>query len=531
MAAPTASLFDTHSKQIEEVINKKIDLILPTLDPCWRETIVSNQGVMDAGSLGRDLVAIKIYRGALTGVIEQGWPRGDTTLYGDQTTPFGTTLYTQQLTRTWPDATEGPKAAPFRLKIHLRSMLTNFMTTLGELQAEATPAFIGDVIAPALKSFAHNIAHTLCNYWYVSQNTAYSLDTITGTVSYSNSYKTATFQLTNKCFDRFQRGQRIDIYSATNFGTSSSTRINELNGTRVKVFVTAVDPLLGTVSVTSDQILDASHGGQLTALASGQYLTYANSFRSTAFGSGGGSSQGAFFTGIAGINSWLKAGGTASGASDDTLLLGAEADATDRIDVNLYPEFKSAYWGSVGTLTEHGLRQYLARFGAAKRPLGQSIDTLIASDGVWMNYIGQKTGREYLDRTGRVATLANEGGDGEGFSFSFEGRTYKGYTSSYVEKNTLYGIKKGNNNWKRLVPPDPKGVTKFDQAPAFAPFSFVMGALTGTGSPKWPILTNNGASITEGVQMPGMMRMQLVPDQPAGLKLGGVTEDRVQTDT
>jgi hypothetical protein len=26
--------------------------------------------------------------------------------------------------------------------------------------------------------------------------------------------------------------------------------------------------------------------------------------------------------------------------------------------------------------------------------------------------------------------------------------------------------------------------------------------------------------------MPGMLRMQLVPDQPAGMRLDGVTEDR-----
>jgi hypothetical protein len=39
--------------------------------------------------------------------------------------------------------------------------------------------------------------------------------------------------------------------------------------------------------------------------------------------------------------------------------------------------------------------------------------------------------------------------------------------------------------------------------------------------------TGSGNSLlTEGAQMPGMLRMQLVPDQPAGMKLTGVTFDK-----
>jgi len=33
------------------------------------------------------------------------------------------------------------------------------------------------------------------------------------------------------------------------------------------------------------------------------------------------------------------------------------------------------------------------------------------------------------------------------------------------------------------------------------------------------------------MQMPGMLRMQLVPDQPSGMKLSGVTSDRVWSST
>ena len=56
--------------------------------------------------------------------------------------------------------------------------------------------------------------------------------------------------------------------------------------------------------------------------------------------------------------------------------------------------------------------------------------------------------------------------------------------------------------------------------------------MDSTGSNKLPIYNSSGSTtlVTEGVQMPGQMRMQLVPDQPAGMKLSGVTQDKVFSD-
>lgn len=536
MPASVGSLFELGSSTIREIINGDMEVIMPTLDVAWRDTFVTSQGVLPPSQLGRDMVAIRTFKGGLTGVIDAGWPRKDFTLYGDQSAAVGSKLYLNSATQTWPDALEGPNPKPYRLKIHLRTILTNLAMTLGEMTLDATEANINEYIAPKLELFAHNLSHTLCNYWYMSQNAGYSLDRPAAgatAVTLSNSNKTGTFALTNQCYDRFQVGQRLDLWSYSSFGGSSSTRFNETGGVRLKVFCTAVDPLKGTISITAESSLVTmgfTDSNGLITSSQEPYITYANTFSSTKFGFGGGSSQGAFFTGIAGINSWLKTGSVAtSGMIDDTLLLGAEADQTDQISVSTHPEFKSFGKASVGTLTEHKLRQYLARFHHAKKPIGQTIDCLIASEGVWLHYESQKIGREILDRTGRLSSLNNEGSE-EGMTFTFEGRKYKGYTSTYIESGVMYGIKKGGKNWKRLVPPTPKGTTKLKEADSFLPFNFVMGALTGTQNPRWPILTNNGASVTDAVQLPGFMHMQLVPDQPAGMKLTGLTEDRIYAD-
>ena len=534
--APTNSLFDRHSGQIEEIINKNVDTILPTLDPAWRDTIVSSQGVGPASSIGRDMKILKLYRGGLTGVIEQGKQYGDFGLYGDLTQTVGDTtvfnnnkLYLQNPTtpQTWPNALEGPAINSYRLGIGMRSMYTNLAVTMGEMQAEATPAFIGDVIAPKLKGFAQNLSHTLCNYWYTSQNKGYSLGAFNaGTYNIpavnTGTQGTVTFIPSNLAVDRFYVGQRVDLYQCTTAGvplTATDKRINSISSgaTRVKAFVTAVDELKGAVTITFVNDTGTNMSTFTTSATDNVAVVYANSKLQA----------GAAFSGIAGINSWMKfgdSGGTT--VSESNVLLGtSEYDSSNYINVNMHPEFKSFNVTGVGALTEHKLRQYVRRFHAAKNKYGQTLDCLIASDGVWLAYEAQKIGQYTLERSGKLSNVNHEGSD-EGFKFTFEGRTYNGYSSTYIEDGVVYGLKKGGNNWKRYVPPDPKGVQKSSDVDSFIPFNFVVPALTGTSSSKWPILNSSG-QLTEAMQMPGMLRMQLVPDQAAGMKLEGCTTDRV----
>jgi hypothetical protein len=507
MAATTGSLFDLHRDRIEEIINKNIDTMMPALDPIWRDTIVTNQGVGKASELGRDMKIIKLFRsGVLTGVLDSAYPKDDFVLYGDKTSELTSIMYQQKVEKTWPDPFDNVKSKLFRMAVPMRAMLSNLQMSLGELQAEATPAFIGDVVAPYLKGFAQNLAHTLCLYWYVSQNENYKIGTLSekSAVSGTGPY-TLSFKPTELTCDRFYRGQRIDLYT-----TDGATRRNEAAGARKSVYIAQIDELNNLVTLVSPD-------WDFANVVNGDIVLFPNSKKANP------GANNPSFTGIAGVNSWMKFSGK---------LLGNEADLGDNIDVDEHPEFKSFLKTNVGVLTEHKLRQYLRRFHAAKGKYGQTIDALIASDGVWLAYEAQKIGQYQLDRTGRLSSLTSEGSQ-EGFSFTFEGRTYKGHTSTYIENGTVYGIKKGGSNWKRYVPPDPKGVTRFQQADSFIPFSFVMPALTGGSSPKWPVTFssgNNTAMITEAVQMPGMLRMQLVPDQPTGMKLTGVSEDRVYAD-
>jgi hypothetical protein len=535
MAATTGSLFDLHSERIEEVINKNIDVFLPSLDPVWRDTVVTAQGVGPSDAIGRDMKILKVYMGSMAGVLEQGAPRNDVGLYGDDTDTIGSKLYLQNLNQTWPDPIDGPNAAPFRLGIPMRSMMSNIMFTLGELQAEAVPAFIGDVIAPKLEGFAKNISHTMCNYWYLNQNDSYRLGTIATVVDTADGAApdaTTTkikVTITEGTYDRFFVGQAVDIVFGSTEGdyrkNDTGADGSQTRATRLKLFVSAVDELAGYVYIESDTTAFNGGGAASHDTIAGDIITYANHADVTV-----DAASNMAPTGIAGVNSWLKSGASADA---DKYLLGAERDTSNQIDLTIHPEFKSFTKSSVGTLTEHKLRQYLRRFHAAKNKYGQYIDCLIASDGVWLAYEATKIGREILDRTGRLSSMTSEGSN-EGFQFAFDGRSYTGYTSNYVSDGELYGIRKGGSNWKRYVPPTPSGYGTFDRNESFIPFNFIAGALTGTGTNKLPIYdssaSGNRSMVTEGVQMPGLLRMQLVPDQPAGMKLTGLTTDQVYSE-
>ena len=497
--ASTNSLFNQQSNRIQEILNKNIEVFLPAMDPAWRDTTVTSQGVGQASLIGRDMKILKIYMGSMAGVLEMADGRDNFVLYGDNTiTNVSDKLQTQGLTNTWPDATDGALARPYRLGIGMKAMVSNLLVTLGEMQAEATPAFIGEILAPKLEGHARLIAHTLCNYWYMSDNSNYSLGSVASRSGSFSTNTTITFTPGQNNIDRYAVGMRVDIYDST-----GATRRNENGGTRQSAFVSKVDEVANTVTITVVGFNCFDNGTGARNIVNTDIVTFANS-------------KG---YGIAGINSWLKSSGN---------LLGADYDSTNAIDVGVHPEFKSFFKSSVGTLTEHKLRQYLRGFHRAKEKYGQYMDCLIASDGVWLNYETQKIGQYNLDRTGKLSSLTNEGSQ-EGFKFTFDGRTYTGYTSNYIENGTVYGLRKGGANWKKYVPPSPKGTQKFDKAEAFIPFEFVAPAL-GYSTIKVPITKTSGASgnslLTEGAQMPGMLRMQLVPDQPAGMKLTGVTEDR-----
>lgn len=548
MAAPTGTLIDKQNKRIEEVISKNLEIFSAALDPFWRDTILSAQNVGPNDLLGRDYLLYKVYMNEVGGVIDSALPYSEFGLYGDKnSTALAAKFYSQQLLSVFPDASEGVQALPYVLKCQLRGVHTNLQMTLAELRAEATPAFIGQVVAPKFKGFANTLAHQICLSWYINQSFGYVLSPIkSGSLAIAGSGPyTITFEPYNNATHRYRVGMRVDLYDggASSPGAisgttdrkndSQSARASQTTYTRLPLYVAAVDPILNKVVLAAPDDPAGWAGNAGADPDANDVIVLANSCLNSGVttGTSGG------FSGIAGINSWMKFGTGTSGIRNDNYLLGAEAVGTADngiIDVTVHPEFKSLLKDLGSTpLTEHKLRQYIRAWNRAKKPIGQTLDCLVASDGVWLAYEAQKIGREMIDRTGRLSSINSEGSQ-EGFSFTFDGQTVHGYTSNFVEANTVYGHRKGGGNWKRYVPPDPSGVTRMGEVMPSLPFRFALPPINGGSKMRLitrAITTPGNTLPTEGADMPGILYQQLVPDQPAGLKLTSVSEDRVYGDT
>jgi hypothetical protein len=528
---PVNTLLDTNSVRIEEIINKSIGVFAPSCSKFWEDHIISNSSIAPSGDIGRDYKILKTFQGSLAGVIDPGGPTNDFALYGDTTTDLGSKLFMQGLSNTFPDPRRGMNAKTYRLGIPLRTMNANIMLTLGELQAEATPALIGEIIAPKFTGFARNMALFLCNSFYTSQNNTFQLTSLlTGNFTYTdngtvNSTMVIDTTYTNYAVDRFQVGMQCSLFDATGATERSTTAATA--GLTMLV-VKAVDELTGKVYFGGVKKTDFSVLTDMQTIgAATTDIIVPYNLKGTATTPWNVDATN-YFTGIAGIRSWMKPG-DASGNTYNAAntLLGAEADSSNRINVNTHPEFKSMTVSMGGAaMTEHKLRQILRRFHMAKGKYGKSIDTLLASDGVWLAYEQTKIGREIIDRTGGLSSLNNQG-SAEGFTFQMDGRTYKGLTDSFIESGVMYGIK-GGSNWKRYVPNEQKGVSRFDKADAWVPFRFVASALGMPGN-KIPIQSASGnfTMVTEGAQMPGHLRMQLVPEQPDGIIIDSCGEDRL----
>jgi hypothetical protein len=533
MAQPAlTTAYGLYADQMQVLISKSVEFLIPTLDPVWRDMIVSSQGVKSTTGFGRDLIYRKVYQDSMSGVIRNGLTTDEMALYGDQYT--GSINTPKLRTRgtpvnAFPDPREGANHRPIPFAVRLGSALVSLDITLGEELAEQNDGLVGQIIAPKLLGFARRIGLYMCNSWYTSQNTNYSLAVATEISAETSDGGTffTTFKPANLAVDRFYVGQLVDWHQTGPNGVFSDASVRRLNdtantpanqndGTRINLVVAAVDELKGTVTVAYNTARASWGGGNPASLPDNRlgFLTESNMRRGTQN-----------FEWFAGINSYLK-GGT---GGTDNVLLGNEAVPGATINVNTHPQFKSFVKAGVGTLTETKFRQYLDAWTRAKTKYGQYVDTFFASDGVWTNYLEQKTAREYLDRTGRVASINSEGSD-DGFTFVHKGKTYKGYTSNFIEANTVYGMRLGGQNWQRVVPPRLSGTKSMQGVEPFVPLEIVSGKLMGTGASHAPYFSSTG-QLTDLMQINGIIRMQVVADkQPAGIKLTDVAESRVYSD-
>lgn len=523
--------------QFQEIINKSIDTFLPMQEPVFGD-ILAGMPTGEISGFGRDLVIRKLYQGGLSGVIEGAQARNQLGLIGDTDqgglVDTGTNIRSRGSSQyTFPSAVGQAENTTYGLAIPMRGMTGNIRFNMAEVLAEQNPSFVGQIIAPKLTGWARNISRTLAFYLIASQNDNYRLCAIANIgampvapLAGTNTY-VRTMETDNKTVRRLAPGMQVDVYAPGPIrrNDSQGALANQTPLTRLNIIISSVDYVTGTFRLMGSQ-------AALANIANGDSVVLANTMNANATGT----NTGLPFMGIAGINSFMKFGGTAGGLNvNRDQLLGAEAVNDGGpfggiINVNSYPQFKSLRYTNVGVLTEAKLTAFLDKFIEAHDQWGWSLDTFIASRGVWRSYANQQINSFTRERTGQTQNLNSEG-IRPGFTFEHEGKTYRGITSYWVENNTVYAHRI-QGNFVRYVPPALMNSQIVPGAEPSAGFELVAPLLTGTGSDRINVTrgVNGGDNlITDAWEHPAILRTQFVPDaQPVGMRLEGVDEYRLE---
>lgn len=519
------SLFDTGNTSVRQEIGTSAKELIRAIDPTFAEMFLSSmQNLPSEGNLGRDLRFHREYYGGLTGVIRGGNQNKSASLYGGATDSYGAKLFNQNTFAPFPRAQDGANPKPYGLTTKLYSCETNLMLTLTMLEMDALPANIKQHVTPVLRGFAKQIALWAATSFFADASSQYRLGTFSTdatTITVDESAYTVTFQPTERVTHKFAVGQPIDLWS------DSTTRRNVKSGgtadsetDRVLGFVVDVNHWTNKVKLAFNgtQSVDGTSTSFATWIRAGGsaktdgtnvvgwFVTYANTY---------GQSPTSGFGGLYSYMDWLKYADYGEATAANRRILGANAITDtddDYIDVTQHGEFRSGYFNVNGPLTETQFLAHLVTANRALDPLGYYLDTLLAAEGIWLNIFDQQTAQRRVntDRGGQVASL-NAMGLAQGFSIACEGREYKGYTSRFMKRGQILGLRR-SNNWALIVPPDGQGTTRngIPDVPDRIPVNFIMPALTGTNSIRFPVLDADGR-VTEACQMPAKIRMQWQP--------------------
>lgn len=519
---PSDTLISNFGDSAETRISEAIGLEMLKVSPFWSGTVLNNTNLesMTAGVASKNWFINKLYRLGQTGAGQMD--PNDTFLFGETEQQFGSFGRRATYQSISLDPTIVPKSRHILFSIPIKSQRWMMTKSVGESIYGSNPANQGDLEAGLIMDFAHNVARQQCHSWYANQNENYSYCKLSGVTWVSRnggSFNTLQFQTDNEAIERFNENMIVDIRDAS----TPATLHNETGGWIG--YVTSVDPSSNTVEVqfidSSGAIADGTNSSgsgiddNLGNIADGDFVVPYRDYDSSE----------SKFHGFAGINSYLKTTGALLG--DDKV--GTSGSGT--IDVDDFPQFRSVQPSAInGSLTPELLTRYVSLTMRQSRrlPGGEGIDTIYTTEGVLRQAINEMQAYHMLTGSGVMPSgVIQTQGDG-GYSFNINGRNFNLVADPWVESGTLYGTQLGGGNWNRAVPDDITGFASAPSIPTALPFRFIANWY-GQNNNQFPIYRTDSTynQITEGVQMPGVIRYQVYPNNPVGLKMTGLTEDNV----
>lgn len=520
-------LHKLRSSSIEEILAKQVDTMIPALDEFGKSMVQNSKGEIPVANLGRDYLYISHFQPAqASGLLRPTSAKNDAYLFGETAQRYGGAngrMFRQTVTNTLPQP-DDTQPLPIRFAIGLRGIEGAMQFTWDELQLAANSAVLGPtMIANKMKGHARTVAQFYINAWWTDPAENYKLTALgasTGSSAYSldSTNRLITFTPVGKEYDRLMPGQPVDIFPST----SSTARVNQYGGNRVRVVVSSVDAMYGKVVLAVEP--------STAALPS-----FTDIFNTTTIGEtailvepGNYDAANAAFNGIAGANAWIKQGDSSGATNTDAnCLLGADrveqGTFGGAVNVNTHPEFKSLIKDIGDTMTEHKFRLILDQFYRHHGKYGNTVDTAVWSVGALRGYEQTKTGQVRLEHSA-TGQLSGEGA-ADALTFKHDGRTYKFKTSNSITAGQCYIVKASGGNMQRILPPYAAGAKSapFGDEGLGLPIRLMLPALTGNNT----VLSQNASGQhLAATSMPYLCYMQWKWKQPASIKLTGITEDR-----
>ena len=490
--ATTASTIATVSNKLREELSPTVRDLLPAMDPVFSKIKSSSIGVKRDDGIGRTFYIYHTLVTSLAGAFQ--W-KGSTgalgmTMVGGSGNPWQS--YAGQTATAFPGISTMTMPGLTQTRIQLVEGYGNIAFPHQLLTADQLSASVLKYVGKAMKLFAQNITLQKAISFYAT-DTYGSIGTVSSTnVGGGNAY--VDIHLSAGRVNKFFPGQVVDMLDST--GAYASL----LQTSTVPSVVERVNYLSPSGSgnhyaIRLVPITDGTDSGY-ASLASGDLIV---PYSAVGYSTG--------YTGPSGLEDWID--------NDDSS--GSEAGNTI-MNVNLdnYPQLRSIEAAVSDSLTEALLDQYFGSFDDAYAGWVE-LDTILTTGGVTREFVYQLEDTGVFQRNGQKMKV------NAGFSevqYSYNGRNMTWMISRFCPAGYLYGLKLGDNNITRYVPPRVPGTgsqSGFDgDIQWFSPL--------GGSSGIFKHAHNGDGATTEMIEAPMFLLEEYAPTWPQSIKLTGLTE-------
>lgn len=461
--------------------------------------------------------------GALSGAVEFAGS-SSSILLGENHEHYYGVMFREGDTEFGLDPAVQAKPRAERVKIGLLSFRAALEVGLDEMRHAVHPGIKGDLLRRIYEGWPKHIAHMRAIGHYA---TTYGTDNNPGVIGRLPDAASATgivyagpidasgspfdgdytsgdnafiiqFVTPEGASNRYARGMQVDIHKSATPGTASADPSSTVKISRVTVM--AVDDSRNLVTLL---VKDQSNSTVPSAMDTAAELRSAYIFAPGGYGNS-----------WTGVESWLKDSGTLWNSSG--------------LNLDAWPEFKSYVKTSIGTLTLQKLLNYMARYSRQMARTGHMIDTFITSPEVLNDFFANYQAAMVWDRGGGAFTV-NDGFDG-GVTLNLGGKMVTFETSKFIALGKAYGLKRGDGNLVRYVPPRPAGVQS--SAEGVPPFPFqeieIVSGLFFPGGGGWaPKIGSSRGMHKNTMYVTAESRTNTLPRNPSGMRLEGITYDSI----